>query len=863
MSNSAVVTLFWVQVSGQIWLAFILYLVYRRVYREPFLRLWALSFAVLGLALALQLAFHSPSSKELITAPVPYLFGMLQFPLIALAALSLAPPLLSQRRQLIVSAWTLAGLFLLWLVTSKVFPDASKLAQALRVERHMLGAIALTWFTIAFWRKHNLAHTVGGRVMIFFTAAHALHHVALANAMLGLPPYPSGYSVVGGAMSAILPFGIAAGMLLLASQAMITAKTLLQDSEERYRTLVEASPFGIVATDSSETIVMCNRRAAEVHGYPNAAGLIGKPIAVLLASADREKILDELRSLVTDDGITRLECLMQRKDGSNFPAELTTAALRGHDLSLAGLVVLTRDITEQKQAEEALRQSQERYRVFFEQNLAGNYISTPEGAILACNPAFVHMFGFNSEKEARQTNLSSLYSSPEARDKFLQQLKQRRHLEYYEDELRRKDGSPLYVTENAIGSFSQRGELLEVHGFLVDETERKKAEQQLWQTQKMEAIGNLAGGVAHDFNNILAVIIGHGGLLVDQPDIGGTAQRHSQAILDAGRRAANLTRQLLAFSRKQLLQPRILNMNRIIEDIDKMIRRLIGDNIEMRVLLGDDLENVNADPSQMEQVILNFCVNARDAMPDGGRITIRTQNARVDESEAAQHMSMKPGRYVRIDVSDTGTGMDEETLSHIFEPFFTTKEPGKGTGLGLATVYGIVKQSGGQVWVCSEEGRGSTFSIYLPAAIREAEPRESKGKPLEMLRGSETILVVEDAPPLRALIRELLEGLGYNVLEAADGEQARGIAERNKDVALLLTDLSLPKISGLALAKSLLDKKPGLKVLYMSAHADVAALREAQEAGAGFLQKPFTQADLGLKLRNLLDSPSRTEVSKT
>jgi CheY-like chemotaxis protein len=373
----------------------------------------------------------------------------------------------------------------------------------------------------------------------------------------------------------------------------------------------------------------------------------------------------------------------------------------------------------------------------------------------------------------------------------------------------------------------------------------------------------MAGGVAHDFNNILAVIIGHGGLLVDQPDIGGTAQRHAQAILDAGRRAANLTRQLLAFSRKQLLQPRILNMNRIIEDIDKMIRRLIGDDIEMKVLLGGDLENVNADPSQMEQVILNFCVNARDAMPEGGRITIETKNADVDEQLAAQYLSMKPGRYVRIDVSDTGTGMDEETLSHIFEPFFTTKEPGKGTGLGLATVYGIVKQSGGQVWACSEQGRGSTFSIYLPAAIKEVEPRESEVKPLQMMLGTETILVVEDAQPLRALIREMLESFGYNVLDAGDGEQAYQIAEQNKDIALLLTDLSLPKINGLALAKSLLEKKPGLKVLYMSAHADVAALRDAQEVGASFLQKPFTRADLGQKLRNLFDNQGRSQINNT
>jgi PAS domain S-box-containing protein len=544
--------------------------------------------------------------------------------------------------------------------------------------------------------------------------------------------------------------------------------------------------------------------------------------------------------------------------------------LRGHDgeyrhMAVRGVPVLgaggrirewvgtCTDVSERKRAEEALRLSQQKYRVFFEQNLVGNYIATPEGVILACNPAFVRMFGFASEEEAKRTSLPSLYASPRGREEFLSQLKQRGHLKYYEEELRRKDGSSLYVTENAIGITSERGELVEVHGFLIDETERRNTEQQLRQAHKMEAIGKLAGGIAHDFNNILSVIVGHGELLLDQPEIGGSTRRHAQEILDAGHRAASLTRQLLAFCRKQVLEPRVLNLNRVIEGIDKMLRRLIGDNIEVKTVLADDLENISADPGQMGQVILNFCVNARDAMPEGGRIIIETRTMEVDESFAAEHFPMKPGRYVRLEVSDSGIGMDKQTLAQIFEPFFTTKGPEKGTGLGLATVYGIVKQSGGYVWTGSEPGQGSTFSVYLPVVIAEVEPPIQETKPLETMRGSETILVVEDAAPLRALIRELLECFAYTVLEAEDAERAHQIAD-HQDIDLLLTDLSLPKTSGLTLAQSLRKQRPGLKVLYMSGYPNEAVQLGVQEGDTDFLQKPFTQEALAQKLRNLLDA---------
>ncbi len=515
---------------------------------------------------------------------------------------------------------------------------------------------------------------------------------------------------------------------------------------------------------------------------------------------------------------------------------------------------LREEIAERIQAQEALRQSEQKYRSFFEENPAGNYVVKVDGQLVACNPAFLRMFGFTSAEEAMQRNLASLYSKPGNRKNFLAQLKEKGHLEYYEKEFLRTDGSPLHVLENALGIFDENGELKEIHGFLIDETARRKMEEQLQQSQKMEAVGRLAGGVAHDFNNILTVIMGYCEFLLSKPEIRGENRQYAQEIYDAGARAAGLTRQLLAFSRKQLLKPRVLNLNQVVEDIGKMIRRLIGDEIEVKTILAADLDNVNADPGQMEQVIINFCVNARDAMPQGGRITIETGNVEVDEFLAAQHTPMTPGHYVRLMVTDTGIGMDKKTLSQVFEPFFTTKSLEKGTGLGLSTVYGIVKQSGGYVWAYSELGMGSTFSVYLPAATEGAEPRQLRTDPIKIIRGSETILVVEDAAPLRVLIRKVLEAFGYTVLEAESAEQAYPIADCYQRIDLLLTDLSLPRSSGMALAESLLKKQPRLKVLYMSAHPAGLVDFGVPNPGIDFLQKPFTQEALGQRLRLLLDS---------
>ncbi len=635
-----------------------------------------------------------------------------------------------------------------------------------------------------------------------------------------------------------------------AAQQLRDLYDALKRSEARFRSLIEHSSDLILVLDGRGTMGYVSPSSLRVLGW-KPEDLLGKRFFEFLPLEDIARMEEALIGTAPSMK-PALEIRFRHPDGTVAVLEVVGNNLLSEP-AVAGVVINARDVTERKRAEEGLHQSQEKYRVFFEENLAGSYISTPDGLILACNPAFLRIFGLGSEEDAKATNLGSLFPSPADRNEFLQELRRHGQLDNHDREYRRKDGAPLYVRENARGTFDENGELIEIHGSLVDETERRRAEQQLWQAQKVEAVGRLAGGIAHDFNNILGIIIGHSELVLAQPEIGVSTRRHVHEILDASRRAASLTHQLLAFSRKQLLQPRVLNLNRAIEDVEKMIRRLIGDDIEVRTLLAADLENVSADPGQMEQVIINFCVNARDAMPEGGRIIIETHNVKADELFAAQHFPMKPGRYVRLAVRDTGTGMDKQTLSQVFEPFFTTKGPGKGTGLGLATVYGIVKQSGGQVWAYSEPGQGSTFSVYLPAVIGEAKCRELEAKPLEVMRGSETILLVEDAAPLRALIRELLEESGYTVLEAEDSTRAHGIADHHKDIALLLTDLSLPKVSGLVMAESLLKKRPELKVLYMSAHPTGVVDRGVQQAGTDFLQKPFTQEALAQKLRSLLD----------
>ena len=388
----------------------------------------------------------------------------------------------------------------------------------------------------------------------------------------------------------------------------------------------------------------------------------------------------------------------------------------------------------------------------------------------------------------------------------------------------------------------------------VQMEERERAEEGLRQSQKMDAIGQLAGGVAHDFNNLLTAILGYSELLASRPAVESLAREEIGEIRTAAERAAALTRQLLAFSRKQVLEPVVLRVNDLVANLEKMLGRVIGEDVDLVSRLDRSVGNVRVDPGQLEQVIVNLVVNARDAMPRGGKLTIETANADLDEAYAQRHAAIRPGRYVMVAVSDTGTGMDEATAGRVFEPFFTTKETGKGTGLGLSTVYGIVKQSGGNIWVYSEPGKGTTFKVYLPRVedvVTEGAPRLADSSPA---RGTETILLVEDEEAVRTLSRRILEKHGYRVLEAGSGPAAlevlRAVTER---VHMLLTDLVMPDMTGTELASRLKADHPEIRVLFMSGYTDDAVVRSGLlEPGRAFLQKPFTPVVLLRKVREVL-----------
>jgi PAS domain S-box-containing protein len=396
----------------------------------------------------------------------------------------------------------------------------------------------------------------------------------------------------------------------------------------------------------------------------------------------------------------------------------------------------------------------------------------------------------------------------------------------------------------------------QVLGVATDITRRKQLEDQLRQAQKMEAVGRLAGGVAHDFNNVLTAILGHAHMLLEDTPADDARRSDLTEIKAAAQRAAGLTHQLLAFSRKQMLQPKVLDLNGVVGNLDKLLRRLIGEDVELCTVAGSGLGTVKADPGQIEQVIMNLAVNARDAMPRGGKLTIETANVELDGLYAREHVSVQPGRYVMLAVSDTGVGMDDNVKAHLFEPFFTTKEPGKGTGLGLATVYGIVKQSGGNIWVYSEPGRGTTVKIYLPRVAAVAEDVGAGPESQVSLAGSETILLVEDEEAVRRLASRVLKARGYTVLLAADGQEALETLQRHTGaIDLLITDVVMPRMSGRELVEHVVPRRPDTKVLYISGYTDDAVVRHGMlDEGVMFLQKPFTPGGLARKVREILNS---------
>ncbi len=533
---------------------------------------------------------------------------------------------------------------------------------------------------------------------------------------------------------------------------------------------------------------------------------------------------------------------------------------------IAGAVANTLLFDEHKRAEEALRHSEERYRTilatledgYYEVDIAGNFTFFNDALCRILGYSKDEMMGMNNRQYTDQGNAKKIY---QFFNTVYRTGKIARRLDW---EIIRKDRVKRYVEASVSLMKDATGKKIGFRGILQDISDRKQGEkemtelqEQLRQSQKIEAIGQLAGGIAHDFNNSLTLIKTSAQLALLELKAGDPLRQTFETIDKATEQSSNLTRQLLAFSRRQIMELQVVNLNSLLQDMDKMLHRVIGEDIDLVIVLAEDLGRVKVDSGQMEQVILNFALNARDAMPTGGKLTIETANVQLDEKYVHTHLGAKMGSYIQVAVSDTGKGMTPEVRDRVFEPFFTTKEKGKGTGLGLSTVYGIVKQSGGNVWVYSEPGKGTTFKVYLPR-VDEPLQEERKNYPQPeggLPRGEETILVAEDEMDVRMLLGQLLRSHGYNVFEAANGGEALMICEKyTGTIDLLMTDVVMPMMSGRELANRLLVLHPEMKVLYMSGYTDDAIVRHGVlEEGVHFIAKPFSVEALALKVREVLD----------
>src|SRR6058998_2682902 len=633
-----------------------------------------------------------------------------------------------------------------------------------------------------------------------------------------------------------------------------------REQSELLQRIVDNIPVMLVFLDDQGRIQWGNREWTRTLGYEIADAKTRDIFAELYPDAgERQRLRDSIGAPVGQwtDFRTRT------RQGTILDTIWANAPLTG-----GGWLAIGMDVTDRKRAEE-------RYRSFIAQSSEGVSrleidppvpISLPEeeqidrlyaGARIAeCNDAMARMYGYEEARDLVGTALANLHNvtDPANREQIRAFLRAGYRVSDSETREHDREGRPRVFLNNVVG-FVEDGHLVRVWGTQRDVTEQRHLEEQFRQSQKMEAVGQLAGGIAHDFNNLLTAILGNTQLLLRDLPPGDSKRGDVEEIRKASERAASLTRQLLAYSRRQMLQPEILDLNVVVADMDRMLRRLIGEHIALVTVLAPDLGRVRADPNQIEQVLVNLAVNARDAMPDGGKLTIETANVELDEAFAQAHLGAVTGSYAMLAVTDTGAGMDASVRAHLFEPFFTTKEVGKGTGLGLATVYGIVKQSDGYISVYSEPGHGSSFKIYLPriATPARAAAGPQKGRPA---RGNETVLVVEDEPAVLTLSRRALEAQGYVVLAASDATAALRVVERHGGtIHILVTDVVMPGLSGRALADKLAAQRPGIRVLYMSGYPGDAVVQHGSlPAGSAFLQKPFSPDSLARKVRDVLDA---------
>jgi two-component system, cell cycle sensor histidine kinase and response regulator CckA len=666
-------------------------------------------------------------------------------------------------------------------------------------------------------------------------------------------------------VSSALPFGGYDAQLVVVRDItkQKQAEQALKQVGQKYRLIFEDAIVGIYQSSPDGRLLSVNPAMARMYGFNSPEEMI-----TCVTDVSRQLYVDparreEFKRLLREEGVVRhFELHVYRRDGTQMWLWTNAQAVREGD-TVVRYEGTFEDITERKLLEDQLHKAQQEYREIVENAIVGVFQSTPDGRYLSINPAMANMLGYDSPQEmmASITNISEqIYVDPQRGEELKNLLAEKGVAKNFVCQAYRKDGSKMWLSANVRAIFRD-SVVVRYEGMNEDVTQRKLLEDQLRQAQKMEAVGQLAGGVAHDFNNMLSVITGYSDLLQMNLPPEDPSHKHAEEIAKAGRRAAALTRQLLAFSRKQVIQPVVLDLNAATHELEKMLRRLIGENIEITFKRNPRLGRVKMDLGQVEQVLMNLAVNARDAMPRGGRLCIETTNIELDETYARQNVYVLPGSYVMLSVSDTGCGMDKETQLHIFEPFFTTKASGKGTGLGLSTVYGIAKQNAGYIMVYSEVGKGTTFRLYLPRLADAAKVSLPTHAPETIPNGTETVLVVEDEEPLRILARTCLESNNYSVLDAPNGAAALELAKKHPGrIHLLLTDVVMPGMSGRELANHLVALQPEVKVLYMSGYTnDLIDQHGILDPDTVLLEKPFTLRMLLTKVYHVLHE---TETGK-
>jgi PAS domain S-box-containing protein len=657
---------------------------------------------------------------------------------------------------------------------------------------------------------------------------------------------------------ALISFAAAGGRFFVVQQQLLITSRERQKNLALLQGIMESTTDAVFVKDLQGRYVMVN---------PTAARIVGRSIDEVLGKSDQDIFdPDTARIVMGWDHLVIETGAPVTYEQARIAADLhrtflsTKGPYRDVEGKIVGVLGISRDITDRKRADEEIRNSQRKLRIHFDHTPLAVVEWDLDFRVTDWNPSAERIFGYTREEAIGQH--ANFIIPPEFREQVKQvgqALLRKQGGERSTNDNLTKDGRTISCEWYNTPLIDDSGKVLGVASLVQDVTERVALEDRLRQSQKMEAVGRLAGGVAHDFNNLLTVILGYSQILADGVPAGTLAESTAQ-IKSAAERAAAITRQLLAFSRKQVLSPRVINLNEVVLSLDSLLRRLIGEDIEVLTVPAADLGMVKADPNQLEQVVMNLALNARDAMPHGGKLTLEVGNTYLDEAYALQHQPVVPGRYVMLAVSDTGEGMSAETQARIFEPFYTTKEVGKGTGLGLSMVYGIVKQSGGYIWVYSEPNRGTTFKIYLPRVDQAPENASPENNAKSVLRGTETILLVEDDAQLRQLSSSVLAHCGYKMLVAGTPEEGLELCKANREkIRLLVTDVVMPRMNGKQLADEILKLCPELKVLFISGYTNNAIVHYGVlEAGLWFLPKPYTLAGLVAKVREVLDTPARS-----